>query len=540
MTTHPFVRLLEEDMNRRRLLKTAGAGLLAAGAGSLLAACGGGSSNSASSSAGTASVAAAGSPVRGGTLNFGAQGGASSDTLEANNPLTNTDFARLSQMYDALMRMDSQGRPQLAMAESITPNKNATEWTVKLRPGIKTHDGGTFRSSDILFTFKRILKAKYPGTFALGPIDVAQSRTPDALTAVIKFSRPYSILLEALSLHWFLYMVPAGYDPKAPIGTGPFKLKSFSPGQQSTMVRFDEYWDAPKPYLDSVVTTNINDETAQVNALQSGQVQAIDYLTAASIPSIQQAGNAKLVLSNSGGMDPYTMRVDTPPYNDVRVRTAFKLILDRTQLLDSVFAGHGTVGNDIFSPYDPLYDASAFPQREQDIEQAKALLKAAGHSDLAAQLITLPEAPGMVQAAQVFATQSSAAGVHTSIVNQTATQYFAQSYLKVPFSQDYWQYLPYLITANQCTITGAPFNETHQADPAYDKLYVQASSTLDPALQKEIAHEMQKYDYEQGGLIVPFFFPVIDAVSSNLHGVNPAVTGQALDTFSFQNFWLKA
>jgi peptide/nickel transport system substrate-binding protein len=51
---------------------------------------------------------------------------------------------------------------------------------------------------------------------------------------------------------------------------------------------------------------------------------------------------------------------------------------------------------------------------------------------------------------------------------------------------------------------------------------------------------MQKYDYEQGGLIVPFFFPVIDAVSSNLHGVNPAVTGQALDTFSFQNFWLKA
>jgi peptide/nickel transport system substrate-binding protein len=140
----------------------------------------------------------------------------------------------------------------------------------------------------------------------------------------------------------------------------------------------------------------------------------------------------------------------------------------------------------------------------------------------------------------VFATQSSAAGVHTSIVNQTATQYFAQSYLKVPFSQDYWQYLPYLITANQCTITGAPFNETHQADPAYDKLYVQASSTLDPALQKEIAHEMQKYDYEQGGLIVPFFFPVIDAVSSNLHGVNPAVTGQALDTFSFQNFWLKA
>jgi peptide/nickel transport system substrate-binding protein len=530
VTTNPFVQLLEQDMNRRRLLQTAGAGLLAAGGAGLLR-------GGISSAATLANAAAASSPIHGGTLTFGAQGGANTDTLNAGNPLTNTDFARHSQLYDALIRMDSSGLPQLAMAESITPNKNATEWTVKLRPGIKCHDGSTFRSSDILFTFNRIIKNKYPGTYALGPIDLAQSRTPDALTAVLKFKRPYSIFLQALSLHWFLYMVPSGYNPAKPIGTGPFKLVSFTPGQSSTVVRFADYWNAPKPYLSKVITSNINSETAQVNALQSGQVQAIDYLTAASIATLASGGNAKVVVSKSGGMDPYTMRVDTAPFNDVRVRTAMKLILDRTQLIESVFAGHGSVGNDIFSPYDPLYQASSFPKRGRDIEQAKSLLKAAGHSDLAVKLITLPEAPGMVQAAEVFATDSTAAGVHTSVVNQTATQYFAQSYLKVPFSQDYWQYLPYLVTANQCTITGAPFNETHQAVPAYDKLYIEASSTLKPALQKEIAYEMQKHDYEQGGLIIPFFFPVIDAVATNLQGVQTSVTGQALDCFNFHNFW---
>jgi peptide/nickel transport system substrate-binding protein len=229
VTTNPFARLLEEDMNRRKLLQRTGAGLLAVSSSGLITACGG-SSSSGTSTGGSTGAGGGGAPVRGGTLNFGAQGGANTDTLNAGNPLTNTDFARHSQLYDALLRMDSQGLPQLAMAESITPNKDATEWTVKLRAGIKCHDGSAFRSSDILFTFNRIIKNKYPGLYALGPIDLAQSRTPDALTAVLKFSRPYSIFLEALTLHWYLYMVPAGYNPKAPIGTGPFKLQSFSPG----------------------------------------------------------------------------------------------------------------------------------------------------------------------------------------------------------------------------------------------------------------------------------------------------------------------
>lgn len=535
-STFRLTHLLDEDITRRNLLKAAGSGALAIGGSSLLAACGGTSSSSSSASAATGS----GTPTMGGTLNFGAQGGANTDTLDAHNGLTNTDFARLSQLYDALIRMDSQGRPQLAMAESITPNKDATEWTVRLRPGLKVHDGSAFVASDILYSFNRIIKNKYAGLYALGPIDLAQSRAPDSRTAILKFSRPFSILLDALSLHWYLYMVPAGYNPKQPVGTGPFKLKSFTPGQASTTLRFAQYWDQPRPYLDKIVTTNVNDETAQTNALQSGAVNAIDYLTAASIPTLQSDSSVKLIVSTSAAMEPYTVRVDKPPFTDVRVRTAMKLAINRKQLLNSVFAGHGRLGNDIFSVADPLYDASLFPQRVQDLEQAKSLLKSAGYPDLPLQLITTPNAPGMVQAAEVFATQAAGANMRTSVVNQTTTQYFAQSYLKVPFSQDYWQYSPYLITASQATITGAPYNETHQADPSYDKLFVQATSTLNPSLQKEIVHEMMTYDYQKGGLIIPFFFPVIDAVASNVNGVSPAITGQALDTFSFQNFWIKA
>ena len=407
-----------------------------------------------------------------------------------------------------------------------------------LKRGLKAHDGSPFVARDVLYSFNRIIKNKYPGTFALGTIDLAQSHAPDARTVRLRFNRPFSILMEALSLHWYLYMVPSGYDPKKPAGTGPFKLVSFSPGQSSTTVRFDEYWDHPRPYLDKIVTTNVNDETAQTNALQSGQVNAVNYLTAASIPALRADDSVRLTISRSAGFEPFTMRVDTPPYDDVRVRTAIKLSFDRQQMIDSVFAGNGRVGNDVFSVADPLYEPSLFPQREQDFEQAKSLLKAAGFPSLPVQLVTTPNAPGMVQAAEVFATQAVGANVKTKVVNQTTTEYFARSYLKVPFSQDYWQYSPYLITASQATITGAPYNETHQADPAYDKLFAQATSTLDRSLQTEIVHEMMRHDYEQGGLVIPFFFPVIDAAAANVHGVQPAVTGQALDTYSFQNFWI--
>ena len=225
------------------------------------------------------------------------------------------------------------------------------------------------------------------------------------------------------------------------------------------MTRNADYWDPPRPYLDRLVISDINDETAQINALLTGQVDAIDFLTAGSLAALTSSSAAKAVISeNTGGYNPFTMRVDRTPYTDVRVRTALKLLIDRPAMLKSVFAGHGQIGNDIPGRYDPAYDPSLVPQREQDIDKAESLLRAAGYPDLSVQLVTTANAPGMVQAAQVFATQAAAAGVRVAIVNQPVTQYFANSYLKVPFSQDYWGYWPYLMLVNQATLAGSAFN----------------------------------------------------------------------------------
>ena len=158
-------------------------------------------------------------------------------------------------------------------------------------------------------------------------------------------------------------------------------LKSFTPGQQSVFVRNPNYWEdgadgKPLPYLDEVVITDYSDETSQVNALISGAVDCIDLLSYESIAPLK-AGGQEYLVSDGGSWVPFTMRVDVAPFNEVDVRQAFRLIVNRPQMLEHVFGGYGLVGNDIFAIEDPEYD-HAIPQRVQDIEQAKFLLNKHG------------------------------------------------------------------------------------------------------------------------------------------------------------------
>ena len=479
----------------------------------------------------------AGQPRRGGHLRVGASGGASSDTLDAHNPLTNTDFPRVAQLYDQLVTIDPKGAPAFVLAEEITPDAKGTEWTIRLKPGITTHKGKSFGASDVLFSLRRIVQNKFPGTTSLGDIDLDNAKVLDGRTLRIPFKSPYAVFKDALSVPFFS-MVPEGYDPKEPDGTGPFKLKSFTPGVQSVVERFDGYWDGKGAYLDSVEIINMAEESTQANALRAGQVDMIDYLSSESANVLRAAG-LKVVIAKSGGWTPITMRTDTAPFSDVRVRQALRLLIDRKKMNQILFGGEGLIGNDVFSIYDAMYDHS-LPQREHDLDQAKSLLKQAGQSDLELEIISTDVYPTMRRTAQIFAAQAKEAGVNVKIRFQTSSEFFAQSYLTAPLSQDWWYYLPYLVTASQATIPGAPFSATHFADDEYNKLFKEAISVTDVAKQTELAHAMQRIDYDRGGNIIPFFYPQIDACSPKVGGLDENVSGMALSNWNFKGFWMSA
>lgn len=520
------------DLSRRDFMRSAAAAGLATGAGGLLAACG------ASPSSGSAPSGASGSPKRGGTLRAAISGGSSADTLDPLNAITNADFARVNNLFEPLVGLTPNAQPVFVLAEELTPNSSATQWTLRVRKGVTFHNGKELTADDVIYTFQQILNPKAPAAAAAGlaSIDAAHMAKLDSHTVRIPCKAPFATLHEALAIPGYSDVIPVGFNPKAPVGTGAFKLHSFTPGTQSTFTRYDGYWQSGLPHLDSVVITDYSDETSQVNALLAGQVDVVNLLSADVISEVQGQGK-KILISLGGGWNPFTMRVDQAPFRESRVRQAMRLIVDRKQMLELVFGGHGTIGNDVFGIWASDYDHS-LPQRQQDIAQAKSLLKAAGYEGLTVELVTANIAQGTVKAAQVFAQQASGAGVKVNVREVTVSDFYGANYLKWVFAQDYWYYNFYLPQVSLATLPTAPFNETHFDNPSYNSLYQQAIATVDPAKRKQLAFEMQRIDYEEGGYIIPFFPPVIDGYGANVAGLVPSKGGLSLNAYDFKSIWL--
>jgi len=518
--------------SRREFLKAGLAGSLAVGTGGLLSACGTGNTIKAFTSSTT------GKPRYGGTLRAGLTGGSTADTLNPLNAITNVDFSRIDNLYEPLVGLTPAAQPVNVLAEELTSNAKATEWTIRIKQGITFHNGKTLSADDVIYTFRQILNPKAPAPAAAGlaSIDAKGMTKLDAYTVRVPCSTPFATLGQALAIPGYSDIIPVGYNPAAPVGTGPFRLKSFSPGTQSTFVRYGGYWQTGLPYLDEIVITDYADQTSQVNALLAGQVDVVNLLSADVISEVQGEGK-NILLSAGGGWNPFTMRIDTGTFKDVRLRQAMRLVVDRPQMLDLVFGGFGTVGNDLFGIWAPEYDHS-LPQRHQDIDQAKSLLKAAGAEGLHVTLVTADIAAGTVLAAQVFAQQASAAGIHVSVDDVTVNDFYGTNYLKWQFAQDYWFYNFYLPQVSLATLPSASFNETHWDNSRYNSLYAQAIAAVDASLRTEIAHEMQQIEYNEGGYIIPFFPPVIDGYSPNVGGLVPSKIGLSLNAYDFKNVWL--
>jgi len=337
-----------------------------------------------------------------------------------------------------------------------------------------------------------------------------------------------------------LYIIPDGFDPKKdkPNGTGPFVYQNFTPGQRSVFTRNPNYWRHGLPLVDSVTIIDFSDNVALQNALTTGAIHAAGALEGPQIAALETTSGVTTVPSQTGAITPFTMRVDVPPFNDVRVRQALRLLVDRQQLIDSALDGYGTTASDVYSPYDPDFDHSL--QRVQDIAQAKSLLKAAGHSNLKVTLTTSAVATGTVAMATVLAAQAKAAGVTITLNNVTPTVFFGKGngrdtgYLNWPFSQDFYNYSPFLAQTAQSMLKASPFNETHTT--SRQTLYDQANATLDPAGRKQILTEMQTLDFNTGGYIIPAFIDALDAYSTQITGYGRGKVGQPLSNLDFQYY----
>lgn len=517
-----------DRITRRQALGSALAGGLVLGAGGVLAGCGG-----ASPSTGGSTAAVTGR--RGGSLRVGLQGGGAKDTLDAHLGQTDPDFARIYQLYEPLAARNPQFKIEMVLAESIEAS-SPTEWTIRLRPDVEFHDGRPLTADDVIYTFRRITDPKNPkfGAAALALVDRNAMKKLDDRTLRIKLTAPNAGFVSDLAQQTALSIVPRGYDPNRPVGTGPFRFGSFTPGNRSVFVRNESYWRPGEPYVDEVAILDFEDGSALVNAMLGGQLDAITNLPAAQIDAMRSNPGFEVLTSETGAWQPFEMRIDVEPFKDVRVRQAMRLLVDRSQMVEQALNGQGKVANDLYAPFDAMY-ASEFPQREQDIEQARSLLKAAGRSDLRVRLPTAPVAQGVVEAAQVLSQQAKSAGVQIEVTKVETSSYFGDQFLKRPFGQDFWFTRDYLSQVGRSDMPDSTLNATHWNVPAFTKLIKQARGELNESRRRELLVEAQRMQWDQGGNIIAYFTNQVDAHSKKVTGFGPSKTGVPLTNYGFRS-----
>ena len=511
-------------------MKGIGAGSLALAAGPLLAACGGGGSSGTQASTGAGAfpnnIATPGNPSKGGNLRVAMTG---NGTAENYNPFissTPIDSTHTSSVFDGMRTVAPNGKYDPGLVLEWNPNKDFTAYELKTREGVTWHDGKPFVPEDLVYTLNMMGSKESLGSNATQFVDLKGVKKAGKNLVHVPLTTPVANLEAYFGYFNTNFVVQDGTkDFGKPVGTGPYKLKSFQPGQRSVLVRNDNYWRDPYPYVDQLEIISIDDADARLNALNGGQIDIALNLPYPVAKANLNSDQYKVVVSTGGVGYIFYMRCDTGPFKDPRVRQAMKLVIDREAMINAALSGFGDPGNDLQSRFDPFFLKSH--KATHDPEKAKSLLKAAGAEGLQVTLQTSEVLPGFVDAATVFAQQAQAAGIKITVKREPLAQYFNPEvlYLKMDFAQDAWPSPSIPYTYSSQFLSNAFLNQTHNKSKEFDQLFLKAQAEPDHAKAQDLWNQVQQYQLDQGGVIVWAYWRSADACSHKVRGFGEQGSG---------------
>ncbi|RUV81355.1 twin-arginine translocation signal domain-containing protein [Mesorhizobium sp. M1A.F.Ca.IN.020.06.1.1] len=462
--------------------------------------------------------ARAAAPVKGGVLKAGLQGGAATDTLDTAHFSTSVDITFGRAWGEQLVQIDPKGGLQPALAEEWGSSKDAKVWTFKIRKGVQFHDGKEMTPADVLATMERH-SDKNSKSGALGIMQGIDKIAVDGQNVVFTLKDPNADL-PFLMDDYHLIIQPNGGkgNPAAGIGTGPYKVTVNEPGVRLGGEKFAGYWRDDRGFADQVEVIVINDATARMSALQSGQVHIVNFVQPKLVDLIKRVPGMTIRNVSGRGHYVFVARCKTAPFDNSDLRMALKFAIDREEMLDKVLRGYGTVGNDfpINAAY-PLF--TEVEQRKYDPDKAKFHYKKSGHDGTVLLRTSDVAFPGAVDAAQLFQQSAAKAGIKLEIKREPGDGYWSEVWQKQPFCASYWGGRP---TQDQMYSVGyyskADWNESQFANDKFDKMLFQARAELDPEKRKKIYADMGTIVNQEGGTIVPMFNQFIDATGAKVEG----------------------
>jgi peptide/nickel transport system substrate-binding protein len=321
-------------------------------------------------------------------------------------------------LFEGLVRIDRDGGVQPLLAKSWDVTPDGLVYTFHLQQGVKFHDGTAFDAADVKFAFDR---ARAPNSTnaqkqIFAPIDTIE--TPDSATVAIRLKQPSGNFLYYLGWGDAVIVAPetAETNKASPVGTGPFKFKSWTRGDRVELVRNPEYRDADRIKLDTVTFRFINDPQAQVAAVRAGDVDAFPNIGAPELfADLKKDPRFTTVAGNTEGEIVAGMNNAKKPFDDVRVRRALMHAVDRKALVEGAYSGFGQPIGSHFSPNHPAFRdlTGVIPY---DPAKAKALLKEAGYGNGLSITIKSPQMAYASRSAELLSAMLSEVGVALKIV----------------------------------------------------------------------------------------------------------------------------
>lgn len=463
--------------------------------------------------------AATGTPAAGGVLRMARPPASQAESLDPASSLSAYEY--LGALYNRLVRMDDAGQATPDLATSWESNADGTTWTFRLRDRVTFHDGRRLTSADAAYTLRRLVDpeiASPQGTVLAPLLDPNRVRTPEPGVLVVELSAP-NFEFPALLTNYHCYVIPEGSGDtigETGIGTGPFRLESFSPGGQGRVVANGDHWEGP-PALDAIDMFAMTDIQARTNALLAGQVDLIsqtnlDFATARVVEASDRATIARSVNSQWYVLP---MLTTAEPFTDPRVRRAMKLAYDPAHLVDVALQGTGVVGNDNPVPPDTPYWTDYAVERDPD--RARALLAEAGHPNLRVDLYTSTYDPVFTPMALAYRDSVAAAGIEVTVRNASADSYYTQIWMQRPLMATYWYTgRPADQLLNQVFRGGSSYNETAWSHEGFDALLDDARRTADEDRRRTLYQDAQRLVVDEGGAMTPMFADRLVGISRDV------------------------
>lgn len=443
--------------------------------------------------------------------------------FNSNDP--DTAFSRA--LFDYFLEPLPDGTVGPNLATDWTISDDGLTYTFTLVDNATFHDGTPLTSADVVWTFDRLRDPALgsPASNLLSAI--ASISAPDDTTVVFSLQQPNAEFLLNLASRWGLVVKAGTSDFSAGnisnVGSGPFVLESYLPGLDAVFRKSGTYWRAGEPQIDRLIFTYESDPAAQVQALLAGEAHFIFKLPVQLANSLENVPGVMLLRQPTNQHPVIRLRTDLGPGQDPNVRRAFKLATNREQINRRVLRGFGILGNN--DPIGPVFET--YPgniETSYNPAVACTLLSEAGYGSPAVLEMTLyaPDALNYPDLAETLREMWAEGCIYVDVVVQPESTYYAQTWLEVELGITGWGDRPSpQQLLDEAYISTGQFNETRWDNPQLDRLINVARQTP-PSERKPIYAEIAGIFAEDGPVIVPYFAPMLGAVSDDVSGLQMA------------------